>query len=98
MSENVAKAAGLYAERPENKTRNAAISSLLRDGRSWRDIMDADRMQPNTAREDRTRSPPQDRGQRGRSGRLSPPRLPDLFIQILDPLHRLFNIHDNDAD
>ncbi|HEX8415415.1 MAG TPA: hypothetical protein VF637_16275 [Sphingomicrobium sp.] len=41
MSENVAKAAGLYAGRPENKTRNAAISSLLRDGRSWRDIMDA---------------------------------------------------------
>ncbi len=36
-----AKAAGLYKGRPENKTRNAAISSLLRDGRSWRDIMDA---------------------------------------------------------
>ena len=35
-----AKAAGLYKGRPENKTRNAAISSLLRDGRSWRDIMD----------------------------------------------------------
>jgi DNA invertase Pin-like site-specific DNA recombinase len=27
-----AKAAGLYKGRPENKTRNAAISSLLRDG------------------------------------------------------------------
>jgi len=36
-----AKAAGLYKGRPENKTRNAAISSLLRDGRSWRDIMAA---------------------------------------------------------
>ena len=36
-----AKAAGLYKGRPENKTRNAAISSLLRDGQSWRDIMDA---------------------------------------------------------
>ena len=36
-----AKAAGLYMGRPENKTRNAAILSLLRYGRSWRDIMDA---------------------------------------------------------
>lgn len=36
-----AKAVGLYKGRPENKTRNAAISSLLRDGRTWRDIMDA---------------------------------------------------------
>ena len=36
-----AKAAGLYKGRPENKTRNAAISSLLRDGRSWREIMNA---------------------------------------------------------
>ena len=36
-----AKAAGLYKGRPENKSRNAAISSFLRDGRSWRDIMDA---------------------------------------------------------
>jgi hypothetical protein len=26
---------------PQNKTRNAAIFTLLRDGRSWRDIMDA---------------------------------------------------------
>jgi len=36
-----AKAAGLYKGRPENKTRNAAISSLLANGRSWREIMDA---------------------------------------------------------
>lgn len=36
-----AKAAGLYKGRPANKTRNAAISSLLSDGRSWREIMDA---------------------------------------------------------
>ena len=36
-----AKAVGLYKGRPENKIRNAAISSLLRDGRTWRDIMNA---------------------------------------------------------
>lgn len=36
-----AKAAGLYRGRPANKARNAAISSLLSDGRSWREIMDA---------------------------------------------------------
>ncbi|KQN89956.1 resolvase [Sphingomonas sp. Leaf231] len=36
-----AKAAGLYKGRPANKARNAAISSLLRDGRTWREIMDA---------------------------------------------------------
>jgi DNA invertase Pin-like site-specific DNA recombinase len=38
-----AKAAGLYKGRPENKARNAAISTMLRDGRSWREIMDATR-------------------------------------------------------
>ncbi|MET4666310.1 recombinase family protein [Sphingomonas sp. PvP056] len=36
-----AKAAGLYKGRPPNKTRNAAISSLLDNGRSWREIMHA---------------------------------------------------------
>jgi len=36
-----AKAADFYMGRPENKTRNAAISSLLANGRSWREIMDA---------------------------------------------------------
>lgn len=36
-----AKAAGHYKERPANKARNAAISSLLSDARSWREIMDA---------------------------------------------------------
>jgi len=36
-----AKAAGLYKGRPENKARNAAISTMLRDGRSWREIVDA---------------------------------------------------------
>lgn len=36
-----AKAAGLYRGRPANKARNNAISSLLSDGRSWREIMDA---------------------------------------------------------
>ncbi len=36
-----AKAAGLYKGRPENKVRNAAITTLLQDGRSWREIMDA---------------------------------------------------------
>lgn len=36
-----AKAAGLYKGRPENKARNAAIATMLRDGRSWREIMDA---------------------------------------------------------
>jgi DNA invertase Pin-like site-specific DNA recombinase len=36
-----AKAAGLYKGRPANKARNTAISSLLSDGRSWREIMDA---------------------------------------------------------
>lgn len=38
-----AKAAGLYKGRPENKARNAAIATMLRDGRSWREIMDANR-------------------------------------------------------
>jgi len=36
-----AKAAALYKGRPANKTRNAAISSLLANGRSWREIMNA---------------------------------------------------------
>jgi len=36
-----AKAAGLYKGRPANKIRNAAISSLLSKGRSWREIMEA---------------------------------------------------------
>lgn len=36
-----AKAAGRYKGRPANTARNAAIASLLRDGRSWRDIMAA---------------------------------------------------------
>jgi len=38
-----AKAAGLYKGRPENKARNAAIATMLRDGRSWREIVDATR-------------------------------------------------------
>jgi DNA invertase Pin-like site-specific DNA recombinase len=38
-----AKAAGLYKGRPENKARNAAITTMLRDGRSWREIIDATR-------------------------------------------------------
>ena len=38
-----AKASGLYKGRPENKPRNAAIATMLRDGRSWREIMDATR-------------------------------------------------------
>ena len=36
-----AKDAGLYRGRPENKTRNAAIANMLRDGRTWREIIDA---------------------------------------------------------
>lgn len=36
-----AKRAGLYKGRPENRTRNTAISALLRDGRTWREVMDA---------------------------------------------------------
>lgn len=36
-----AKAAGLYKGRPENKARNAVIATMLRDGRTWREIMDA---------------------------------------------------------
>ena len=36
-----AKAAGLYKGRPENKVRNAAIAAMLRDGRSWQQIIDA---------------------------------------------------------
>lgn len=36
-----AKAAGLYKGRPENKARNTAIASMLRDGRTWREIMSA---------------------------------------------------------
>lgn len=35
-----AKAAGLYKGRPENAVRNRAIEAMLRDGRSWRQIMD----------------------------------------------------------
>lgn len=40
-----AKAAGLYRGRPANKARNAAISSLLSDGRSWRETW----MRPDAA-------------------------------------------------
>lgn len=36
-----AKVAGLYKGRPENKARNTAIAAMLRDGRTWREIMDA---------------------------------------------------------
>ncbi|HEX7855269.1 MAG TPA: recombinase family protein [Sphingobium sp.] len=36
-----AKAAGLYKGRPENKARNVAIASMLGDGRTWREVMDA---------------------------------------------------------
>lgn len=36
-----AKAAGLYRGRPENKVRNTAIRTMLRDGHSWRQIMHA---------------------------------------------------------
>ncbi|HIQ17763.1 MAG TPA: resolvase [Novosphingobium capsulatum] len=36
-----AKARGLYKGRPENKKRNAAIATMLRHGRSWREVMDA---------------------------------------------------------
>lgn len=36
-----AKAAGLYKGRPENTARNAAIGAMLRDGRTWREIIDA---------------------------------------------------------
>ncbi|MEP3145548.1 hypothetical protein [Qipengyuania citrea] len=35
-----AKDAGLYKGRPENKARNRAIAAMLRDGRTWREIMD----------------------------------------------------------
>ena len=36
-----AKAAGLYKGRPANTSRNAAIAAMLRDGRTWREIMNA---------------------------------------------------------
>lgn len=36
-----AKAAGLYKGRPENVARNRAIGAMLRDGRTWREIIDA---------------------------------------------------------
>jgi DNA invertase Pin-like site-specific DNA recombinase len=36
-----AKAAGLYKGRPANKARNAVIATMLRDGRTWREVMDA---------------------------------------------------------
>lgn len=36
-----AKAAGFYKGRPENKARNAAIAAMLKDGRSWKQIIDA---------------------------------------------------------
>ena len=36
-----AKAAGLYKGRPANMSRNAAIAAMLRDGRTWSQIMSA---------------------------------------------------------
>ncbi len=36
-----AKAAGLYKGRPENTARNTAIAAMMRDGRTWREIIDA---------------------------------------------------------
>ena len=36
-----ARAAGLYKGRPENKARNKVIAAMLRDGRSWREVIDA---------------------------------------------------------
>jgi hypothetical protein len=48
-----AKAAGLYRGRPANKARNAAISSLLSDGRSWRETW----MRPDAAEPCWRRSP-----------------------------------------
>ena len=36
-----AKKAGLYKGRPENKVRNSAIAKMLRDGSTWREIIDA---------------------------------------------------------
>lgn len=36
-----AKAAGLYRGRGENKARNAAIATMLRSGRTWREVIDA---------------------------------------------------------
>ncbi|WP_285295558.1 recombinase family protein [Aureimonas altamirensis] len=36
-----AKAAGLYKGRPANTSRNAAIAAMLRDGRTWSQIMNA---------------------------------------------------------
>ena len=36
-----AAAAGLYKGRPENRQRNSAIATMLRNGRTWREILDA---------------------------------------------------------
>lgn len=36
-----AKAAGLYKGRPANNARNRMIGSMLREGRTWREILDA---------------------------------------------------------
>lgn len=36
-----ARAAGPYRGRPENEARNTAIAAMLRDGRIWREIIDA---------------------------------------------------------
>lgn len=36
-----AAAAGLYKGRPENRQRNSAIATILRKGRTWREILDA---------------------------------------------------------
>lgn len=36
-----AKASGLYKGRPENKARNTVIATMLRDGCTWRQVMDA---------------------------------------------------------
>lgn len=36
-----AKAGGLYKGRPANRVRNAAIAVMLRNGRTWQQIMDA---------------------------------------------------------
>lgn len=59
-----AKAAGLYKGRPENKPRNTAIAAMLRDGRTWREIMDATgcsrTLLAKIARDRKARPEPQD--------------------------------------
>jgi DNA invertase Pin-like site-specific DNA recombinase len=70
-----AKARGLYKGRPENKKRNVAIATMLRHGRSWREVMDATGCS-RTFSQDRARAEIRRAGCPARPARRSPARRP----------------------